>query len=38
MKTLIIGLGSIGTIHSWALAQSGMDITDAVQKGIIIPL
>jgi ketopantoate reductase len=33
MKTLIIGLGNIGAIHSWALSQAGADITHAVRKG-----
>jgi len=33
MKTLIIGLGNIGTIHGWALSQAGADITHVVRKG-----
>jgi len=33
MKTLIIGLGNIGTLHGWALSQAGADITHAVRKG-----
>jgi ketopantoate reductase len=33
MKTLIIGLGNIGTIHGWVLSQAGEDITHVVRKG-----
>ena len=33
MKTLIIGLGNVGTIHGWALSQAGADITHVVRKG-----
>lgn len=32
MKTLIVGLGNVGTIHGWALSQAGADITHVVQK------
>lgn len=33
MKTLIVGLGNVGTMHGWALSQAGADITHVVQKG-----
>jgi 2-dehydropantoate 2-reductase len=33
MKTLIIGLGNIGTVHGWALSQAGVNVTHAVRKG-----
>lgn len=33
MKTLIIGLGNVGTIHGWALSQAGADISHVVRKG-----
>ena len=33
MKTLVVGLGNIGTIYGWALSQAGVDITHVVTKG-----
>ncbi len=33
MKTTIIGLGYIGTIHGWALSEAGCDITHVVRPG-----
>ncbi|MDY6796608.1 MAG: 2-dehydropantoate 2-reductase N-terminal domain-containing protein [Actinomycetota bacterium] len=33
MKVLIIGLGNIGTVYGWALAEAGADITHVVRKG-----
>ena len=33
MKILIVGLGSVGAIHGWALSQSGADISHVVRKG-----
>jgi len=36
MKTLIIGLGNIGTIHGWALSEAGCDITHVVRPGSMV--
>ena len=33
MKTLIVGNGVIGTIYSWALAESGVDVTHYIRPG-----
>jgi 2-dehydropantoate 2-reductase len=33
MKTLIVGMGVIGTIYGWALSEAGVDITHIVRKG-----
>jgi len=31
MKTLIVGLGNIGTIYSWALSGAGVNVTHIVR-------
>jgi 2-dehydropantoate 2-reductase len=36
MKTLIVGIGNIGVIHGWALAQSGADISHVVRKRSLV--
>ena len=33
MKTLVVGLGNVGTMYGWALSQAGVDITHVVRKG-----
>ena len=33
MKTLIVGLGNIGTIYGWALSEAGVDVTHVVRAG-----
>ena len=33
MKTLVIGLGNIGTIYGWALCCAGIDVTHVVRRG-----
>jgi 2-dehydropantoate 2-reductase len=33
MKTLIVGLGNIGTIYGWALSEAGIDVTHVVRAG-----
>ncbi len=33
MKTLVIGIGVIGTIYGWALAEAGIDVTHLVRRG-----
>jgi len=33
MKTLVVGLGNIGTIYGWALSEAGVDVTHVVLKG-----
>jgi 2-dehydropantoate 2-reductase len=33
MKTLVVGVGVIGTIYGWALAEAGVDVTHLVRSG-----
>ena len=33
MKTLIIGMGVVGTLHGWALARAGFDVTHKLRPG-----
>lgn len=33
MKTLIIGMGNVGTMHGWVLSQAGADVTHVVRGG-----
>lgn len=37
MKTLIVGLGNVGTVHGWALSQAGVDITHWCGRGELNP-
>lgn len=32
MKTLIVGMGNVGVMHGWMLAQAGVDVTHVVRK------
>ena len=33
MKILIVGLGVVGVIHGWALAEAGVEVTHQVRPG-----